>query len=300
MPSTTEIVRRSDGAPDLLVRHWPAVGRPWAAMLIVHGIAEHSGRYERTGAAFAAAGIDVTAFDLRGNGGSGGRRAYVDRWSDYLDDVQDRLAAVRMSAGGLPVVLLGHSLGGFIGLDYATSGRPVPDLLILSSPALDSTLPGWKRALARVLSRLAPTLRIDNALSGDQLTSDPAVGERYFADPLVVRTTTGRLGGEALAAQKRVRQALGRLAIPTLVTHGTDDTIVPPSASAPLTGLPGVRRIAYPGLRHETLNEPTGLTVVADMVAWLRDRVAAGAPGPAEPGTAPGRAPDRPASTAAV
>ena len=91
MTSTTETVQRADGAPELLVRHWAAAGRAWAAMLIVHGLAEHSGRYERTGAGFAAVGIDVTAIDLRGNGGSGGRRAYVERWSDYLDDVEWRL-----------------------------------------------------------------------------------------------------------------------------------------------------------------------------------------------------------------
>lgn len=275
MPSTSEIVHRADGAPDLLVRHWSVVGRPWAAMLIVHGIAEHSGRYARTGDGFAGAGIEVTALDLRGNGGSAGPRAYCERWSDYLDDVEDRLRAVRAAAGDLPVVLLGHSLGGLVCLDYVTSGRAAPDLLILSSPALDTNLPGWKKSLARVLSTVAPTMRIGNALDGSQLSTDPSVGERYFADPLVVQTTTGRLGGEAIAAQRRVRGALANLAIPTLVTHGTDDTIVPPAASEPLATLPGVRRIAYPGLRHETLNEPSGLSVVADMVAWLREQVRA-------------------------
>lgn len=272
MASTTETVRREGGAPDLLVRHWPAAGPAWAAMLIVHGIAEHSGRYEHVGDGFAAAGIDVSALDLRGNGGSSGQRAYVDRWSDYLDDVEWRLGAVRDSANDKPVVLLGHSLGGLITFDYATSGRPSPDLLVLSSPALDSTIPGWKRTLARALSGIAPTMRIKNELAGDQLSADPTVGERYFADPLVERTTTTRLAAEALGSQERVARRFGDLAIPTLVFHGTADSIVPVAASEPLGALPGVRRVVLPGLRHEILNEPASPEIVADVVRWLREQ----------------------------
>ena len=282
MASSTETVRRGDGAPDLLVRRWPAAGRPWAAMLVVHGIAEHSGRYERVGEGLAGVGVDVAAIDLRGNGGSGGARAHVERWSDYLDDVESGLGTVRASVSNVPVVLLGHSLGGLIVLDYVTSGRPAPDLLVLSSPALDATIPGWKKTLARALSRIAPTMRIRNELAGDQLSADPSVGERYFADPLVERTTTARLAAEALAAQVRVAGRLGSLAIPTLVFHGTADTIVPVAASEPLAALAGVRRTVYPDLRHETMNEPTGPGVVADIVAWLREQVPTAAP-PAVP-----------------
>lgn len=274
MTSTTETLPREGGAPDLLVRHWAAAGRAWAAMLIVHGLAEHSGRYERTGAGFAAVGIDVTAIDLRGNGGSGGRRAYVERWSDYLDDVEWALAGIRATAGAIPVVLLGHSLGGLVVLDYVTSGRPTPDLLVLSSPALDSTIPGWKRTLARALSGIVPRMTIKNELTGDQLSADPGVGERYFADPLVVPVTTTRLAAEALGSLDRVAGQIASLAIPTLTFHGSADTIVPVAASEPLAAVPGAHRVVYPDLRHETLNEPSGPEIVADVVGWLRERIA--------------------------
>lgn len=274
MTSSTETVRRAGGAPDLLVRHWASAGRAWAAMLIVHGIAEHSGRYERTGDGFAAVGIEVAAIDLRGNGGSGGTRAYVERWSDYLDDVEWELAALRSARPDVPLVLLGHSLGGLIVLDYVTSGRPAPDLLVLSSPALATTISGWKKALARALSGIAPRMRIRNDLTGDQLSADPSVGERYFADPLVVPTTTTRLAAEALGSLDRVAGRLGELRIPTLVFHGSADTIVPVGSSEPLAAIPSVRRTVYPGLQHETLNEPSGPAVVADVVGWLRAQVA--------------------------
>ncbi|HEX7492199.1 MAG TPA: alpha/beta hydrolase, partial [Candidatus Limnocylindrales bacterium] len=119
----------ADGTP-LHVRAWPAVGEPWATVLILHGIGEHSGRYDRTGRLLAGAGLDVQSFDLRGHGLSGGRRMYVRRWDDFLDDVELRMAAARRP--GLPMVLVGHSMGALIALTYACSDRPAPDLLVLS------------------------------------------------------------------------------------------------------------------------------------------------------------------------
>jgi len=252
----------------LYVRHWPATGQPWARVLIVHGIGEHSGRYERTARLMAEAGLDVSAFDLRGHGLSGGRRVYVRRWDDFLDDVEAQLAPLRSS--GLPTVLFGHSMGALIALTYACSGRSAPDLLVLSAPPLRAAVPGWQRALAPILSRLAPTLVIANPIGGAQLARDPAVGIDYFADPLVQPRSTARLGAELFSAMKRGRSGLGRLHVPTLVIHGGADVLVPTSGSEPLGNLPGVERRVLPGLRHETLNEPEGPEIVAGIVEWLR------------------------------
>ena len=192
----------ADGTP-LHVREWPASGKPWARVLIVHGIGEHSGRYERTGRLMSEAGLDVHAFDLRGHGLSGGRRMYVRRWEDFLDDVEVRMTAVREP--GLPMVLFGHSLGALVALDYACSDRPAPDLLVLSAPPLDARVPGWQRLLAPVLGAVAPTLVIGNPITGDQLTRDPAVGVAYFADPLVQPRSTARLGAQFLWAMRQPR-----------------------------------------------------------------------------------------------
>ena len=92
--STTAAVNAVDGT-GLLIRRWAVAGDPWARMLLIHGAGEHSGRYERTGGLFAEAGIDVTALDLRGSGGSGGPRGDVERWTDFLDDVAMVLERVR-------------------------------------------------------------------------------------------------------------------------------------------------------------------------------------------------------------
>jgi alpha-beta hydrolase superfamily lysophospholipase len=280
--STTERVEARDGT-ELLVRRWPvsagAASRPWASILLVHGLAEHSGRYEHVGRQLAEAGLDVEAYDQRGFGGSGGRRAFVERWTVIHDDLEDRLAAVRAraSAAGRPVALFGHSLGGLIVLGYAVAdpARPLPDAVVLSAPALDSTVPGWKQAVARVFGRVAPTGELKNELDGTILSRDPTVGERYMADPLNHHATTFRLAAEAIAEQARVRAALDRLSIPTLVYHGEEDRLVPTVASAPLGDLPGVVRRTYPRLRHETHNEPEGPAVIADAIAWLHSTIGA-------------------------
>ena len=269
--ATSRRVAARDGT-ELLVRSWLPVGESWAAVLLVHGLAEHSGRYEHVGRQLAEAGLAVEAYDQRGFGGSGGRRAHVERWSQNHDDLEDRLAAVRASAGGRPVVLFGHSLGGLLALGYilADPPRPLPDLLVLSAPALDSTIPAWKRGLARVLGSVAPTMTLKNDFDGAVLSRDPAVGAAYLVDPLNQHTTTFRFGASAIAEQARVRAALGRLAIPTLVYHGEADRLVPPAASAPLALVPGVVRRTWPQLRHESHNEPDGPAVIADVIAWLR------------------------------
>lgn len=269
--STTTTATARDGT-ELLVRRWSATGPPWASILIVHGLAEHSGRYEHVGAQLAAAGLDVHAYDQRGFGASSGRRAWLDRWTRNLDDLEDRLAILRVMAKGRPLVVYGHSVGGLISLGYAVADppRPLPDVLVLSAPALDSAIPAWKKTIARVLGSIAPTLAMKNDLDGSVLSRDPSVGAAYLADPQNQHTTTMRYGALAIAEQARVRAALSRLSIPTLVYHGEDDHLVPTDASAPLATVPGVVRRTYPLLRHESHNEPEGPAVIADVIAWLR------------------------------
>lgn len=271
--SSTTTVRAPDGTA-LLARHWvaPDGAVPWAHVLLVHGLAEHSGRYEHVGDWLSQAGLEVESFDLRGFGASAGPRAWVERWSVYHDDLEDRLAAVRAAAGGRPVVLFGHSLGGLIALGYcvAMPPRPLPDALIVSAPSLDSSTPGWMRVVARVLTRIAPRIAFRNAFDGTVLSRDSRVAERYLADPLDHHSTTTRLGAEALAEQARVRAALGRLSIPTLVYHGEEDRLVPTVSSEPLAHVPDVTRRTWPGLRHESHNEPEGEAVIAAAVTWLR------------------------------
>ena len=267
------VVRARDGL-ELRTYQWPAVGVPRAHLLLVHGIAEHAGRYGHVGTQLANAGIATHAYDQRGFGRSGGHRAYVDRWSQFHDDVEDRLAEVRSAAGGLPVVLYGHSMGGLIALGYALADppRPLPDLLVLSAPAIDAVIPTWKRRLADILAGTTPRFAVANTFPKGGLSSDPAVETAYLADPLAVHRTTTRLGVSLFREQDRVKEVLARggaLPVTTYVLHGADDPIVPEWASRSLEGRENVTRRVYEGLHHETHNEPSGASVIGDTIAWI-------------------------------
>jgi alpha-beta hydrolase superfamily lysophospholipase len=265
--------RTRDGL-ELRTLHWPAVGERRAHLLLVHGIAEHAGRHAHVASRFAEAGIETHAYDLRGFGASAGRRAYIDHWSQYHDDLEDRLAAIRAVAAGLPVVLYGHSMGGLIALGYvlAEPPRPEPDLLVLSAPAIAARVPGWKRVLADVLGRLTPRVEIPNDLPPGGLSRDESIEIAYRSDPLNTHRTTARLGMELFHEQARVAARLasiGALPVPTYVLHGSDDPIVPMSSSASLEGRPNVTRRVYPGLRHEMHNEAEAPSVIGDTIRWI-------------------------------
>jgi alpha-beta hydrolase superfamily lysophospholipase len=259
-----------DGLSQLRRRWMPEERR--AAVLLLHGMGEHSGRYLHVGAALAAAGFATVSYDQRGFGRSGGRRAFVERFSQFHDDVEDHLGQLRTLGG--PVVLFGHSMGGLIALGYCLAPRPAPDLLVLSAPALASSAPAWMRLGARPLALVAPRLYLTSPIPVATLSRDVAVQEAYTADPLVEKGATALLGAELFAEMRLVSRHLHALAIPTLVIHGGDDRLVPPAASEPLAAVGGVERRVLAGLRHECMNEPEGSDVVAGIVAWLRDRLA--------------------------
>jgi alpha-beta hydrolase superfamily lysophospholipase len=237
-------------------------------MLLVHGIGEHSGRYDHIGRRFAKAGIDVVAIDLPGFGGSGGRRAYIRAFDDYVDDVTDQLAEVRRL--GLPTVLYGHSMGGLVSLLVVLQHRcPQPDLLVLSGPALRAGIPRVLELVTPIAARLAPILPVPSPIKGDVLATDPAVAEAYFADVANVFVTTPALGAELLRASRWARAHLSDLDVPTLVLHGGIDRLVPTACSEELGALPGVERRVLEGLCHEIHNEPGNEQLVDEIVTWI-------------------------------
>lgn len=236
-------------------------------MLIVHGIGEHSGRYEHVGDFFAQHGIDTLGYDQRGFGQSGGRRAFVKSFDQYLDDVDQLLAERRRL--GVPVVLLGHSLGGLVVTTHLVSDRPQPDLAVISAPALQADVPAWQKAAAPVLGRLAPKSHIPSEIEPELLSRDVAVQRAYVDDPLVISGASARLGQEIFATMKSTRESLDRLSVPTYVLHGAEDRLVPPAASEELGRLPTVTRKVWDGLRHECLNEPEQVEVMTAILAWL-------------------------------
>ena len=138
-------------------------------MLILHGISEHSGRYEHVGSTFAAAGFFARSYDHHGHGRSGGTRGHVDSFEVFLEDVEDNLIELRRE--GRPVALFGHSMGGLIALGYCLSGRPLPAVKLLSGPAIDAVTPRWQRVAAPLVGKVAPKLFIKSEFDGSLLST---------------------------------------------------------------------------------------------------------------------------------
>ena len=264
MEVTTGTISASDGT-ELFTRAWVPED-PRASVLIVHGAGEHSGRWDHVGRFLADRGYAVSASDLRGHGKSGGHRFHVESFDQFLSDI---VTVAGTLDDTLPWALYGHSLGGLIGTMYLESERPQPGVAVLSAPALDDNLPTYLHLAGEILGRVVPTLAVDNSFTGEQLSRDPAVGEAYFADPLVQTKATTGFGRAGFAAQRTARDRIDRIRVPTFVIHGAEDPLVPPSASAPLAGVDGVERKLYPGLRHETHNEPEQDQVLSDIADWL-------------------------------
>ncbi len=268
--STTSLEASRDGLTRLQ-RHWAAVD-PTAAIVLVHGIGEHSGRYEHVGAHLAARGFDVLAFDNRGFGQSGGKRAHVDSFDQYLDDIEDVLEIQR--GLGVPTVLIGHSLGGLMVATYLESGRPQPDFGVLSAPAIAATVPGWQRRLAPVLGKILPTAFVKSKIDAELLSRDVSVQQAYLDDPLVFGGATAGMGAIIFDTMESTSKNLASISVPVYCLHGSEDHLVPLAASDGLAALPNVERRVWDGLRHECMNEPEQDQVLTELSDWIAAQLA--------------------------
>lgn len=267
--STTGKHRMTDGT-SLFTRSW-AHEDPIATVLLVHGVSEHTGRWEHVADFLVGEGFEVFGFDQRAHGESGDGILDIEDFTLFVDDVADMIASVRTE--GRPFILYGHSMGGLISVLHAESAHPQPDLIVLSAPALVADVPAPLRLAAKVLGRFAPKLAMATAVEKAHLSRDPEVGEAYVNDPLVYLKGTTRFGRLLFAAMDRARGAVSRIKTPTLVVHGADDELVPPRASATLAGLESVERRVFPGLRHEMHNEPESAEVLGFISRWAKDHL---------------------------
>jgi alpha-beta hydrolase superfamily lysophospholipase len=272
----------STGGLDLSYRSWLPDTDPTALLLIVHGLGDHSGRYDHVARHFAGRGFGCWALDYRGHGRSPGGRVHVSRFAEFVEDVDAMRSHLQTTRSGLPLFLLGHSQGGLIVL-LSTLGAPGGLAgVVVSSPFLGihpTSRPSPLLAgAARVLSRLAPALRLDNGVDAALISRDPAVVRAYERDPLVSHKVSARWFTELLGAQHEALAGAGRLAVPALVMQSGEDRLVDPDATrrwAAAAPPALVEFVQWPGLYHEMLNEPEQDTVLARIDGWLDSKLVA-------------------------
>lgn len=262
----------------LYTQVWRPVGIPRAALLIVHGLKDHSERYAEVAVDLNARNIAVTAFDLRGHGRSEGRRAWVRRFDEYLDDLDLVLRTVREEYPTTPLFLFGHSMGGAIVTRYVIERRPSVTGVVLSAPALEPAASVSRGAIwfTKFLSAIAPGAAVFRTANAD-FSRSPAVVTAMDQDPLIYQQPApARTAAELLRAMARIQQKRSQLTTPFLVLHGTADRLTNPAGSQALRdGAASVDKTLhlYPGLYHDLLHEPEQATVFADMIAWLAMRI---------------------------
>jgi alpha-beta hydrolase superfamily lysophospholipase len=282
---------RGVGGPELFARRWAPGALPRAAVGIVHGFGDHSGRYADAVQPLTAAGFAVHGFDLRGHGRSSGRRGHIDAWADYRGDIDRYLDHVRsQEIAGTPHFLYGHSLGAAIVLEYGLHRQngsvSVDDSLvgvIASSPALrpEGVRSPVLEALAAGMSRVWPTIALNVPLEDEALSRSPERVAAARADPLNHRRLTARGTVETLGALAWTEAHAGEWRLPLFIFHGGADRVIDPAGTiafadnARAGGAPDVELRIYEGGYHEAHNDIDAAAVEADVVDWLDRHLAA-------------------------
>lgn len=262
----------------LFFRVWQPTTSLKAAICLVHGLGEHSGRYQHVAEAFNAAGVGVWGFDLRGHGKTPGKRGQVPHYDVMLDDIASAIDAAQEQFTGVPVFLYGHSMGGNLVLNYTLRRKPALAGVIATSPWIQLAFapPDSQIRLARLLNRLLPNLTQPNGLDVQALAHDPEVAAAYQNDPLVHDRVSIRLTVEFLDAGEWALEHAAEFALPLLLVHGSADPITSAAASQEFAARAGelCTLKIWEGLYHETHNEPQKEQVIAYNLEWLEQHLA--------------------------
>ena len=265
---------RARGSSHLYQQSWLPDEEARAVLLLVHGLGEHSSRYEHVARHCAGRGFAIYTLDHYGHGKSDGYPGHVQKFSVYLDGVSALLDMVRGEQTGKPVFLVGHSMGGLIAATYLLDNQAEFSGCVLSGPALktDAAPPGIVLAINRLLSFLVPTAPVVQ-LDASAVSRDPEVVRTYVNDPLVFHGKySSRLVSEMTATMRDTLARANVIRLPIMIMHGKDDSLTSPSGSREMfenLGSDDKTLRIYPGLFHEVFNEPEQDQVMTDMSDWL-------------------------------
>lgn len=260
----------------LFMRSWEPAGTPRAVVVICHGVLSHSGQYLWTGERLSAAGFAVYAYDHRGRGKSEGPRLFINDISEYTDDLGSFMALAKARQPGLPVFLLGHSMGGVISCTWTLDHQKEIAGFICESFAFEVWAPAPVLSLVRFLGRVAPKLPVLK-LHNKDFTRDPQALANLNSDPL----TKGEVQpagtvAALLKATDRMRAEFNAITIPLLIMHGTKDKATVPAGSELFYDRARSRDKTlklYEGHFHDLLNDVGKEGVVADVVGWIDARL---------------------------
>ena len=262
----------------LYYQSWRPFDRPRAVLLIAHGLAEHSGRYQNFARFFVDRGYAVYALDHSGHGKSDGDRCHIGRFSQFTDGVGLLLEKVREEIPDTLVFLAGHSMGGLIATHFLIEHQSEFAGCILSGAAVQPAVevPALQRLTIRLLSKVLPKLGLLR-LDASEVSRDPEVVDRYRKDPLVFTgKVSARLLEQLFSSMSGLEEKLAAIELPMLILHGSADGLALPQGSKMLhekISSSDKKLIIYEGLYHEIYNEPEQEDVMTDVADWLAPRL---------------------------
>ena len=272
--STLSTFIASDG-DNVVIQDWPLEHGVAlrGVVIVVHGLGEHAGRYERVACLLNHWGFAVRGYDQCGHGESGGVRGSLPTDTRLLDDLADIVDSTRVRMRpGTPLLLLGHSMGGLVVARFVSlQMRPV-DGLILSSPALDPGLSAFQKFLLAVLPHIAPNMRMGNGVNPQLISHDPAVVAAYKADRWVHDRISARLARFIATAGPQTLALAAQWTVPTLLMYAGDDRLLNPQGSRTFAAAAPqnvVTAVCFDTLYHEIFNELDSCPVFATLKVWL-------------------------------
>lgn len=266
---------RSCTGDDLFACSWEVDGKSSVRVILVHGLGEHCGRYRAFAEYLLSRGYSVYAYDYHGFGKSPGRRGDIDSFDSYFRDLNRFVQILSDPWGRAKTVVIGHSLGGLIGLAYGIRYPESIQGLVITSPGLKNyPIPKHLDWLAKVCNVCVPWLPIKNPLAADKLSHDPAVVEAYLHDPLVHFTVTPRFYKEVQKTMKYTIEHAGEMKRPLLLLYAGADQIVDPEGVREFElNLPrNVEKeiVCYPEMYHELLNEIGKEQIWEQIATWIQ------------------------------
>ncbi|UJR83654.1 alpha/beta hydrolase [Sandaracinus amylolyticus] len=270
-----ETLIAADGTK-ILLRTWAPDSGARGVVVINHGFKSHSGLYEWVAEQFVARGLAVYAHDMRGHGDSAGERFYVEKFSDYVADLEQVITLAKRRHRGLPVFLLGHSAGGVVGCLYALEHQNELTGFVCESFAHEVAAPDVALAFLKGLSHIAPHAHVLK-LKDEDFSRDPAFVERMKNDPRIVHEPGAtQTVAEMIRADERLKKEFGNITLPVLILHGTADKATMPHGSEVFherAGSTDKTLRLYEGHFHDLLNDVGKEDVLTDIVSWIDERL---------------------------
>lgn len=266
---------KTKGSANIYHQCWLPEEPPKATLLVVHGLAEHSGRYMNLVNYFLPKGYAVYGLDHLGHGKSDGQRVYVERFQDYVATVKTFVNQVKEEQPDTPLFMIGHSMGGLIAAAFLLDFQRDLSGAVLSSPGIKVS-DSLSQALifaGKILSIFMPRTGVSQ-VDAQGISRDPDIIKAFLNDPLVYKgKVTARLGGEMLKTMNQVLKQAASITLPLLLAQAGNDTLVDPLGAQLLHDRVGSKDKTlkmYEGLFHEIFNEPEHPQVLKDVHLWLQ------------------------------